>query len=763
MTNPGVVYEYWRARIPRDLTPFADPGTDLRVEGEGRSLRVQWTSRGVERQAQFSISPEKVTVSFLNKTYGYSSFLVCPEMADLLGLAKMILQSQRPQLFIPTKACLVDIGDCPDQPAVELLTSVLQKESGTATRIVIVTGEAGAGKTRVLQELVRRQATAYIEGQSNTLYLYVNAQGRALARLTEALATELQDLRAVLTYHSVAALVRIGALVLIIDGFDELIGVSGYDDAFSSLARFIEELDGEGQIIASARSTYYEEEFVSRTSVASSLGGQFWTQVPVRVKAWGDEEFNSYVRERVRSSLTPVNEDEVLSHLTRVFSGLNSRLRQKPLFVARAIDLVLGGVTLEGGDDLLNELVDAYLERERKEKLLDKNEMPLLTKDQLALLLATLAEEMWNQETRELDRRSVRDLAEYVLVLNDVNPSTQAIVIERMPTLAFLARGESVGSITYEHELFFSVFLARMICRSLIGESSGMRIMLGRSVLPPEISHYVVTQPDIKPALDDRLAIEEMVVKVSEAGAGESQRIEQVRENGGKLVSALTQAFCRNNGPITGLVLSNLVFAGGDLNGVHLVDAQLDSVTFRRTDLADARIITSQGRNVYLHDVIIDPSLTRLEIRGLAPEAHVFGLRVRDGNTLRPLYDPDDVQHALEDVGAIARADAPIPRRIVPESRLKLIERLVRAYNRANPLCTADDNLRIIFADPEWSDIQRLLVSSGVATLEYRATGGRPKDFLRRQVLPEELMAGARRDAVVPTQVRRFWDMIERL
>ena len=98
----------------------------------------------------------------------------------------------------------------------------------------------------------------------------MNAQGRPLARLNEALATEPQDLRVGLTYHSVAVLAQLGVLVPVIDGFDELLGVSGYDDAFSTLGRFIEQLNGEGQIIASARSTYYEEEFPERAGRASA-------------------------------------------------------------------------------------------------------------------------------------------------------------------------------------------------------------------------------------------------------------------------------------------------------------------------------------------------------------------------------------------------------------------------------------------------------------------------------------------------------------
>ncbi len=161
MSNASVIFDYWKKRISHDLNPFADPGTEVRLEGEGRCIRAEWVCRGVERQAQFSISVDQgVQVNFLTKSLPYRSFLVGPEMADLLGLAKMILQSQKPLLFIPTKASLVGEPERPTESAVDLINAVLRDGTTDATKIVMITGEAGAGKTRVLQEVVRRQAIA---------------------------------------------------------------------------------------------------------------------------------------------------------------------------------------------------------------------------------------------------------------------------------------------------------------------------------------------------------------------------------------------------------------------------------------------------------------------------------------------------------------------------------------------------------------------------------------------------------------------------
>ncbi len=604
---------------------------------------------------------------------------------------------------------------------------------------------------------------AYQNGQATTLYLYVNAQGRALARLSEALATELQDLRALLTYHAVAALVRLGVLVPVIDGFDELIGVSGYDDAFGSLARFIEELDGQGQIVASARSTYYEEEFVSRATTASSLGGQIWTQVPIQVRAWGDEEFTSYVCSRVSERHGAESIDAVVGQLGQVFSGANTQLRQKPLFVSKAVDLILSGVNLTGEDDLLNELIVAYLERERTEKLLDRNERPLLSKDQIALLLASLAEEMWNQETRELDRRSVREVAEYVLVVEGIEEATQRIVIERMPTLAFLAPGERQGSITFEHELFFSVFLARVLARSIAYQDASMRTLLSRSILPPEVADISIRQIGTQNSLEEVKVLQMVLDKIAEAGRAEGARAGQLRENAGRLAAAAIKWACRGDACPSGIQVRNVVFPGGDLTNVHLRNARFDGVVFRRTDLTRVSITESTANDVMLHEVTVDPTRTRLELHGIDPGLHVYGLRVLGQGTTETIYDPEEVVKALVSCGTILPPATPVPKRKVTEQRVRLLTRFMRAYNRANPVCTSDQNLRNIFGDSEWPTIQRLLIDHGIITSEIRHTGGHAKLFLRRQVLPDEFMAGTRRDAKVPLQARQFWDAIEKL
>lgn len=762
MTTPTLVLEYWRDRIERDLSPFTDPGTELILRGEGRALRAQWTSRRTVCEASFAISIERgVTVSYEGRTTDYRAFLVGPTMADLPGLARMILQARKPELYVDTKARDPRPDSAKESSAVDMLKEVLREEDPNATKVVIVTGEAGAGKTRVLEELVRTQAHAFTRGQSTRLFLYINAQGRALARFNEALATELQDLRSLLTYHAVTTMTRLGALVPVIDGFDELLGVSGYDDAFSSLAGFIEELDGQGQIIASARSTYYEEEFVARASSVSSLGGQVWVQVPVTIKAWGESELNEYVKKKGRELGLTVDEVSYLvTSLDRVLSGTSAQLRQKPLFVARTLDLLLDGQELAEEEDLLSQLVDGFIEREQKEKLLDRTQQPLLTPKHLRDLMRELAEEMWNQETRELDRRSVREVAEYVMVLDELPERTQQIMFERMPTMAFLAPGERDGAVRFEHEVFFSYFLGQVLARKVLSDESALRMFLTRSVLPPDVGTNTVRVLEANE--NSAMPVESLTEIIAAAARTHGVRPNQVKENAGRLMEAvLTAAGTKNGGKLEGINIHEVIFPGGALRDITIAKSRLKNVVFRRTDLSRTRFLSCQSSDCWFYEVLVDPQYTRLELEGLQAFTQVVGLRAFGEGSTNTIYDPLTLKDLLVKCGALPASPEQTISRELAEAPLRLMDKLIRAYGRANPVCTADDNLRSLFLDPDWEALEELLVRHRIVTKEKRTTGGPPKTFLRRQFLPEQIMAGLTLDADVPRPVRQFWDAVE--
>lgn len=754
--------EYWKNRIEHDLASFGDPGCPVRVNRSGRSFRAQWTMRGDDREAVFSPSSGRsMSVSADGRSLDYPEFLAGPDMADLKHVARMIFQGSERRLFIPTKAERTDIDPAPLEPALDVLKKLLNEESADATRIIMVTGDAGAGKTRVLEELVRHEADGYLRGQTSKLLLYVNAQGRALARLNEALATELQDLKVSLTYHSVAVLTRLGILIPVIDGFDELLGVSGYDDAFGSLAGFLEQLEGDGQLLTSARSVYYEEEFLSRAGSVSAAGGQVWSHTAVRVREWSNDDQKNYVRKWAKGEgLSDDEADSLYRRVHTIFTDQHETLASKPLFFARTVDLLRRNRDFSAGGDLLGALVGEYLTRERTEKLLDREQRPMLTTVQFERLMRELAQEMWNQETRELDHRSVRDVAEYVVESEDLPDAAKQAIIERMPTLAFLARGEGAllrAGIAFEHELLFFYFLARSIVPQIASTDVDIRVVLSRSALPEEVADRVAAglttaETETPEHLQQRLE------RLATAATSEWRRTTQVRENAGLLTMALCREYAgsRECGRIIdGCVVRSVIFPGSHLEGVNWIRCSFMDVMVRRTNLTRTRFVECEAQNMLFFEPLVDTAVTRFDLSGL-DATDVTGIQLADARR-DTSYVPSFVARTLVECGAPIQAAQQRLHPCVRSEYLELLERLMHAYHRANPVCTADGNLSKIFQNGNWGSLERMLLEHKIVTKEHRSTSGQSKTFLRRRFLPEQIMAGMNDAADVDVGIRAFW------
>ena len=781
----GDYHEEQKRRIERDLASFADPGS-VATTGKGRRFTAEWTMRGEDRKATLTMSPDSgVTVHISGEPpQPYGFFLAGTQMADLRHMAQMIVQAGSREIFVPTRARRTDPiappsggaarrlhppgaprtdPDAPPRPATDLLTDLLEQHEAEVTEVIMVTGEAGAGKTRVLQELVRRQARGYLDGKIGKLLLYVDAQGRALARLNEALATELQDLRVSLTYHSVATLARVGLLVPVIDGFDELLGVSGYDDAFNSLAIFLEQLEGHGRLIASARSVYYEEEFLGRASQASMTGLQAWSHVPVKIEPWLSGDQADYLDVLATRESLPDEERAALHRRVSEVFRENDALASKPLFFAKAVALLRRDPDFAGGDDLLGTLMHRFLEREQREKLLDRNQRPLLSERSLELLMGELAEEMWNQETRELDRGSVREVAEYVLDDGDMPESVRKIVIERMPTLAFLAPSEKHASVLFEHEVFFFHFLARALASRYVRDTD-MRVVLSRSPLPEFVAERLAFEFRQIGRLSSPAELQEILDRLSEAGRLEWHRTMQVRENAGLIVLALLREFADGNGAspeISGCTISTVIFPGSHLSNVTLRSCTLVNVEIRRTDLGATKFIDCNARDVLLVEPRVKVDSTRLELKGLRVPDEVVGIHELNDDGNRKIYAPDEIATVLRKCGAPVAAMEPGDMRQVPDDLRDLLDGLVHAYEKANPLCDGDQNLQGLFRAHKWRALRRLLLEHGIVKLDSRAASGRSKEFLRRQFALHELMKGENRASHVEPQIARFWDALE--
>lgn len=334
---------FFLQQIELDLRSFTDPGSPILVDNE---LAI-WKQGGIDRQARFVASPNGgyPDVVFQDIQYGYTQFLASEHMAALVPLAHNILSIYHtPGNYIDTAASLLDDIDEASTSNGSSALSLINDRASTnlpyqSTRVILLHGEAGSGKTISLRELMNRQCKRFIAGESDFLYVYFDAQGKSLSNIDDVMARQTQDLRARFTYSAVSALTRRRLIVPIIDGFDELLGAGGYDDAFASLAAFIAKLNGLGVIIASARSSFFDYknfyENASRVSNESSLN---YSLDIVQLHPWSEENVRDFVAQKLGGPETEKSKD--FFDLYGQMNEKNRALLTKPFYASKSIELL---------------------------------------------------------------------------------------------------------------------------------------------------------------------------------------------------------------------------------------------------------------------------------------------------------------------------------------------------------------------------------------------------------------------------------------
>lgn len=740
--------------LAEDLAAFADPAVrvEIRVSRGSSGAVATWTQDGNIRSAEFTFDDESlvpISVIHDDQEMTYRSFLAGASMADLRALARNtanVIATVSPP-YVRLQGRNLDTLD--NESDAEALIEEAATSRGDQTTLVFLSAGAGMGKTSLLRELVRRKASEYLRGESEALWVYVDAQGRRLAQLDEAIAAELDDLRARFPYHAASALVRSGAMVLVVDGFDELIGsVGSYDEAFSSLAEFIASLYGSGCIVAAARSAYYEQEFLTRANSKLVAASDSWGLRGIRLLEWSTVLRRSFIEQFVllRGGRRAAGADTAdrIEHVLQ--SPEVAEVGTRPLFVSRTAEIVLD-YELPAGVSLLDRLVAAYIQREVQDKLRAPSGAPMLTEEQYRDLLRELAAEMWKQESRELTRGSVREIGRLVGEILEIDNASLDEIVSRLPYAALLSEGATPGSVAFEHDVFYSSFLAEPVGKIwLSGDGKALGRMLRRGRLPEEAALLVA----------DRLgdaSLQLLADTLHDAIRANDSDREQIRRNAGNLLAARLR-----NANVADLRVRDLAFTDIPLGCCHISDCSFSRCDFSGTDLTSSVFLRCDAEGVKFDRVIVS-SETRLGFSGIGPE-DFYGLTVRTESAERLMFAPPDIMDALVSVELpAAMADWSV--RPVQEEVVELLERLCRVYLKTNSL-TEDDEVEMtsIVRDRNWNDLRRVLLESGVISMQTKSASGR-KIFLKRHARSQDIMAGVDPQAEVPEVVRVLWDRLE--
>ncbi|MEE1757580.1 NACHT domain-containing protein [Streptomyces sp. SP18BB07] len=452
--------------IERDLKGFAERDSIYVLVSPPEPIAVRWDRRSsdgpVPRVDRFIVGADHARMWLTESgPKPYKAFLadVCnwqllkrrllEELEEQVTAEKKINRQLFPNLqqrdpHVPT---LVQFDDDYQGPRTDLTITAACKEVTEgihayrgSTNLITLTGEAGAGKTHSLLQFARESLAA--GGDLDPVAIYISSSQSSATTLDKLITERVAGTR-ILDREPVLALCRAGLAILVIDGFDEMLGFRSYDDPLSGLQPILDQLRNRGAVILSARASYSEARlWKSLTEHPAKESHHRLTTM--KLQPWRRAQLLE-LADYLSIDATTEEAPEVRQLLTTPFFCLAYAAWKQT----------------DPSGDFLRFVIDTYLQREL-DKLVGHQGGPLFTQDDLSDIFCEVAEMTARNVTAEVSESDLVDAAEFALG-KELDEKEQ----RRLGSLCAMSAEWS------EHELSFSFthlaiaehFLARQVVR----------------------------------------------------------------------------------------------------------------------------------------------------------------------------------------------------------------------------------------------------------------------------------------------------------
>lgn len=676
-----------------DLSAFADEEEDVAVDADGSFVLIR---SGKELAGRLFVDAEgRVQVQREGGVTSYRRFLT-HDLARLDVFAERLVARRAPvSAFVDGRVLVHRPAEEPELgSALDVLALECDEAPAFAARIAFITGDAGHGKTALLRERQHRQALAFLEGRASSIFWHVDLQGRQLLRLSEALMGDLGDLRITgMWMPSIVRLMRHRALVLAVDGFDELAAEQGGTDALGALASLLTQLGGRGVVVAAARRTFFDtEDYLKRAGLMGRALRSPCQFDQLSLLEWSKSEgvaFLSRVEHGGRRISDPGTAyDAIAAELGDVANG--HPIVTRPFLLAQVARALLEyDITpadfMRSADDPLSgvaKVVQAFVRREVQQKWVyaDTGE-PYLSVEQHMELLADVAEEMYRSQKDRLDLDVIETLATLLVDKWGVDPARRQQILEMVRMHVLLVRPpNAAGQVrAFDHPEFRDYFIAYALRTHLERVMSGQDASeLARYLSIAQISD--ATARYVCSMIDRREGRVESLLRGLEDVVAREWKPTFLQINVGTLLAfALDGVAFTEPAVFSGrVVYSSLVLERSRLRNVRLVNGSFVNVSLAGAVWEDVTLEACNLGELSLDELT---AFTKVDF----VRCPIDGVRrtVVDEDEIRE-YAPVRIARLLGEVGVRFEGEVtPAPELPFEESpQQKLLRRLLRVYNR---------------------------------------------------------------------------------
>ncbi|MDT0425907.1 MULTISPECIES: NACHT domain-containing protein [Streptomyces] len=453
--------------IQKDLRGFAERDSIQTLVAPPQPIVVRWdlrTSGGtLPRVDRFELNADHSRVwKSESGPKPYKAFLadICnwellkerllEELEEQVADESLIREELFPDLkqHVPDVSARVRVADGPFgdgsdvtiTQACERITALTSIYS-SYTNLITLTGEAGSGKTHSLLQFARESLCSGSE--LDPLAIYISSSGASANSLDTLLDARMARTR-ILDKSSVLALCRAGLAILVIDGFDELLGFRTYDNPLSGLKPILDALRGRGTVILSARSSYSEARLRQDLETHTTLDWPPYVTT-LELLPWRPEQLRELTHQ------LPVDASRV---------GMSPETRQMlttPFFCLAFAAWARTEQSLE----FLQFVVETYLQRERR-KLTGQGGVELFGSGVLADIFSEVAELIARNAVAEVSEEDL-ELAASQALGRDLTKEEKRRLIALCGMSAEWAEDEL--SFKFTHLAIAEQFLARQVAR----------------------------------------------------------------------------------------------------------------------------------------------------------------------------------------------------------------------------------------------------------------------------------------------------------
>ncbi|WP_158619290.1 NACHT domain-containing NTPase [Corallococcus sp. AB011P] len=719
------------------LAPFADPATEVRVLSISQTTEMfsfvrkggEFSGRAIHQDGEIWIEHKGQQKQRL------ASFLASADMANLDDLARVqgrIYDREQPISEWVAGPALVE------QTQHENSLSALEEVAARMpdrTRIVVLDGPAGMGKTTLVKKLASQQARDFIERRRTSLMLIVSSRGRRLSRLNDAIAATLQDLRVGIFYPEVPILVKHGLLTLVIDGFDELVNQDGYDDAWYSLTELLDSIAGGGVLILSSRDTFFsDQEFILRAQRQDALWQGRIDFSFVHLQPW----LRPQVREFFRLQGVPEEKAEVALDF---FSDTRASALVRPFFAHRLAAEIRNSQNVEP-DRLLFLITEGFLTREAELLLKDHPS----GREVLRRFFQELALEMRQQEREVLDLDVIQFFLDAVLEEAGIPHEQRKQLVHRAGAVAFLDIPEGNRQRRgFPHQIIRDFFFSEYLLSALTTDWRRLEAALQLGVLGLDLADIIA---EIAGSL--RTPVERARIQALFSLAKSLPPADPAALNAASLGFALLRT--RTTGDASRILADGLYLGNVSLVGAEVPLLELSGCSVGFLDLSDSNATNIQTKNTTVMRLRVSASTI------LGTEWHSIPSAVEyfDGDYGKGLStnrQPDEIQSILSSLGADQIETKSKRHASAGEA---LLDALARRWVRRFYLWPDDLDDEPAFSDPLWPRLRSILEKHDRLVAKFQPTSGPRRELLHLKD-PNSLLRRRHPDPAQQLVIDEIW------